>query len=305
MKKLIILKHGGGELVNQLWNYVAIYAYGLHAKVKVENPSFFEYHNFFNFLEQESLQTRIISFFFKKLRRRAHPINHFFRTLYLVLAKIKLTLNKTCTLSSENTESQTHPLPPTKEIGTNAKCEKLYFIGWLFRNPEGLKKYRSELVEAFSPIPKIRSKVEKTISDFRKKYEVLIGVHVRQADYKVFKGGTYFVEQKRIRQIIDEYIDKNNINKNTTLFIFTSDGPIEKGLFSGLNIHISKEDAVTDLFMLSETDTILGSDSSFGAFASWYGNIPHIIFKKGPIDWSYYEDKKGFFENKYLVLAPY
>ena len=64
MKKIVILKHGGGELANQLWNYLSIYAFGLEAKVLVKNPSFFEYHSFFKFLPNESLTTRLFSLFF-------------------------------------------------------------------------------------------------------------------------------------------------------------------------------------------------------------------------------------------------
>ena len=58
---------------------------------------------------------------------------------------------------------------------------------------------------------------------------------------------------------------------------------------------LTQDASVTDLFLLSRTDAIVGSDSSFGAFAAWYGNISHIIAKSGPMDWSYYAGKKGFF----------
>jgi len=49
--------------------------------------------------------------------------------------------------------------------------------------------------------------------------------------------------------------------------------------------------------LLAATDIIIGSDSTFGAFASYYGNLPFIVFEK-KIDWNYYKDKKYFFENK-------
>ena len=41
MRKIIILKHGGGELANQLWNYLSVYAFGLERGISVLNPSFF------------------------------------------------------------------------------------------------------------------------------------------------------------------------------------------------------------------------------------------------------------------------
>ena len=169
----------------------------------------------------------------------------------------------------------------------------------------GLKKFREQLILAFTPYTKIEHKVKSIIKPLRQKYRRIIGIHIRQTDYKTFKGGAYFMSQKRVREIIDEYIQKDSIDKNNTLFLITSDGHIEEPLFKDLNTHISKENGIMDLFLLSSTDTIIGSDSSFGAFASWYGNIPHIIMTDNTIDWNYYTDKKEYFENMYSKMVQY
>ena len=84
-----------------------------------------------------------------------------------------------------------------------------------------------------------------------------------------------------------------------------SDGPIEDGIFSGLNYIASKNNAVTDLFLLASTDTIIGSNSTFGAFASYYGNIPFIVMQKDSVDWEYYKDRNKYFENKYAAFVQY
>jgi hypothetical protein len=139
----------------------------------------------------------------------------------------------------------------------------------------------------------------------RSQYSKVIGVHIRQSDYRDFKHGNFIISQARVRTIIDEYIREKSLDISKILFLITSDGLIDSTLFAGLNVYISKENSVTDLFLLSKTDTVLGSDSSFGGFASWYGNIPHIIFKNEPVDWTYYADKTAFFENKYTLLAQY
>jgi hypothetical protein len=99
-------------------------------------------------------------------------------------------------------------------------------------------------------------------------------------------------------------LQSKNLNKKETVFLITSDGPIDPHLFFDLETHISQENAVTDLFLLASTLAIIGSDSSFGHFASWYGNIPHIVLKKQAIDWEYYKDKDKYFVNKYLELLP-
>ena len=74
---------------------------------------------------------------------------------------------------------------------------------------------------------------------------------------------------------------------------------------TGLNLSVSKKSAVYDLFLLSKTDIILGSNSTFSAFASYYGNIPLVVMQKEKMDWDYYADKKSYFENKYSTFVSY
>lgn len=306
MKKIVILKHGGGELANQLWNYLSIYAFGLETKVPVKNPSFFEYHSFFNFLPQESLATRLFSHFFQTPRRRSHIINRWGRAKYAFKSKFISMLNSRCIFSSENTQNKVTYLPPTSPlVDRSTNCDTLYLCGWLFRNPTGIEKFRNELHTTFTPNPKIIKRLDTIMTPLHTGYEKIVGIHIRQADYKEFKDGKFLVSQDRVRTIINEYIHKQSLDINKTLFLITSDGPINKSLYENLNIYVSKENAVVDLFLLSKTDAILGSDSSFGSFASWYGNIPHIIFKNEAMDWQYYSEKTKFFENKYTSLAQY
>lgn len=306
MKKIIILKHSRGELANQLWNYISIYACGLETGAQVQNPSFFEYHSYFNFLAKESLITRFFSSWFKdSTNRRGSMHNRFWRNVYLGYVEIIKFFAGKNLVSSENERNQVVFLPPTSPLPSLENKKTTYFIGWLFRNPLGLRKFRRELVSAFAPNKIIEQKVTDIIMPLRQKFEKIVGVHIRQADYRTFKGGVYFINQTRVKEIIDEFIQKNSMDKNKTLFLITSDGPVEANIFRNLTTYISKENFITDLFLLSSTDIIIGSDSSFGAFASWYGNIPHIVMTKNFMDWGYYSNKKEYFENKYSKMVQY
>src|SRR3989344_4182896 len=203
MKKITILKHSRGELANQLWNYISIYAYGLESCAKIKNPSFFEYHNSFNFIKNESGITKFFAFWFKnKNARRGSMRNRIFRKIYTAYASAKKYLNKNKVVSSENKENKVVHLYPTSSFHPILNSTEKYFVGWLFRNREGLKKWRSSLLKDFSPNEKILKKVDGIINSIKNNYEKIIGVHVRQADYKDFKGGIYFIDKKRVREII-------------------------------------------------------------------------------------------------------
>jgi hypothetical protein len=307
MKKIIILKHGDGELANQLWNFVSIYAYCKEKDYLCQNPSFFEYGKYFDIIINNKIIEWLFFVPFKNSNKRRYSLkNRFYRFLYKIYANLIYKFKKNKTLLSIHNKGKKYFLPPTKDNIELNKIEKksnsIYFVGWLFRNPVGIKKFRKNIVTYFRPKDKYIDPLEKEVFDLRKKYKNILGVHIRQSDYKTHKGGKYYVKQNRMREIIDEYLKNSNTDQKTTIFIIASDENIDTNSFTGLNIINKRRTAIEDLFLLSLCDIILGSDSSFSHFASYYGNIPHIIFKNEQIDWNYYEDKKEFFENKYCTL---
>lgn len=307
MKKIKIFKYGDGELTNQLWNYISVYAYGLEKNISVSNPSFYEYHSSFNLIKKENILVKIIAKLFENYTKRKQSLwKKITRKIYRLYPFLIEKLYRRRIISSENQTNTAVYLPPTKEnLDIRSDSDILYFSGWLFRNPVGIEKFRQQIVRSFCPKEPISKRVDSIIFSLYAKYEKVIGVHIRQGDYATFKGGRYLVPQKRVREIIDEYSTKNNINLEGTCFLITSDGQIDASIFKNINLYISKENAVTDLFLLSATDTIIGSDSSFGDFAGWYGNKTHIVMSNDPIDWDYYVARKGYFENKYCTMVHF
>jgi len=246
--------------------------------------------------------------FSQRIERRNGFFTKFFRNLYKIYIIIVRIFFKNKIVSSKNTTNEVFYLPPSstesKYISLLENKSIIYFEGWLFRNPTGLEKYRKEILEYFKPNEKIEKNINKYILELRKRYEHIIGVHIRQGDYKIFKGGKYLIDQKRIREILDEYLSFFQKNSEKICFLITSDGKIEENNFVGLNYIISKKNPVEDLFLLSKTDIVIGSDSSFGEFSAYYGNISHIIFKNEKIDWKYYQKDK-YFQNKYCLMTQY
>jgi hypothetical protein len=95
-----------------------------------------------------------------------------------------------------------------------------------------------------------------------------------------------------------------NQDAKKTYFIICSDEKIDLKKFKNLNISQNTGNEIEDLFLLAKTDFIIGANSTFGAFASYYGNIPFLVFDH-KIDWGYYFDKKYYFENKYSTMVNY
>lgn len=310
-KKVVILRADGNELANQLWNYVSIYAYTLDKGYELTNPSFFEYGEYFT-MPAPNYLFRIFFFIpFKNYTKRKTAFQRkVWRKIYSWCTGIILRVSCDHVISYASPENRPFYLTPTKPSAgklfhTEQSNGRIYFDGWLFRNPIGLEKYRENIVEYFKPKHIIASNINKKIRELRSKFKHIVGVHVRQGDYSSWRGGTYLIPQMRVKEILDEYINSKNSIASEICFVITSDGFIDKSLFGNLNTVISKENAVHDLFLLSSTDVIIGSNSTFGAFASYYGNIPLIVMQKENMDWTYYTDKNTYFENKYSTFVHY
>lgn len=303
MKKIIILKHGGGELTNQLWNYISIYAYAKEINAQIINPSFFEYGCNFNIKCPPILNLLLYKPFANYTKRRNGLKRQIWRNMYKLYVSLMHIFRKGSIVSSINSSNTVYYLPPSTKDHPNTTKNTFYFEGWLFRNPLGIKKYRKEILEYFKPIRLMEENVECFLDKNINKH--LVGIHIRQGDYKTFKDGHFYVEQKRVREIMDEYLNFIKKSSSEVVFIITSDGPIDEKHFVGLQYDISHMGPVEDLFLLSKTKTILGSDSSFGNLASYFGDIPHVVFQKEKMDWEYYSDKKEYFENKYCTMVHY
>ncbi|MDE2173475.1 MAG: hypothetical protein KGJ31_02680 [Patescibacteria group bacterium] len=320
MRRAVILQHGPstgihGQLANQLWNFISVYAYAKERDIPVSNYSFFEYSRHFSIPVGSPL---VDLFFFKPFNLLVtlvpgKIIVPLWRKLYKAFVLIVGALAPQSIVRSGNAGYVDAPyyLPPSPGVREeflrkeNIIPGTLYFDGWLFRNPTGIEKHRESIREYFSPKKNAVDNIRRFLSPLRTKYRHVIGVHIRQGDYRTWKGGKYFVPQKRVREVIDDYTAFAGIDAKDTCFVIASDGPIDAAHFAGLYTAISKAGAIEDLFLLAQTDAVIGSDSSFGDFSAYYGNIPHIVLENEPIDWEYYRGKARYFENKYCTLVHY
>ncbi|KKQ61471.1 MAG: hypothetical protein US81_C0006G0027 [Parcubacteria group bacterium GW2011_GWE2_38_18] len=278
-KKIIILWHNGGRLANQLWLYINLFSYAIEKDIEIKNPSFYEYARYFK-NEKQTFASFLSYFLPRKI----------IKLIYLGYAKISLKINNKNSISADALTL----LPPStekypdifKKLETG-EINSLYTWGWLFRNPEGIKKHHQKIIEHFKPKDTYLIKAEKHL-DSLKNFKHIVGVHIRQGDYKTINDDTFtFFQEEEVNIFLIEYLRYFNLTDKETCFVIVSDGEISLKKFNEkLNIRNFKGNLVEDLFLLAKTDIILGSNSSYGQFAAYYGNIPHIAFNNKGTDWS-------------------
>lgn len=296
-KTVIVLEHNGGRLGNQLWNLANIYAYCLERGYACKDYSFFDYDRFFSIPIFQPLIDPLLKVLPGRIRRKIYSF---------LVRKIKDKKDSSFLSSEEvaKNEAVRFYLPPSPNENKTQQAElakaeeslqnNIYTLGWMFRNPEGLQKFHSEIVSFLTPSKTIKKKIDRRINELRRQHTSIVGVHIRQGDYRNFDGGKFFFNQEEVRDILHSYIDSTTQDTTKTFFIICSDEPINKDLFSDFSYDVNNGGAVEDLFTLSATDKIIGSDSTFGGFASFYGNIPIIFFSKEGMDWQTFEKRKSF-----------
>lgn len=318
-KRVVILWHNGGRLANQLWPYMSAFAYCLERGYRLENHCFFEYARHFNLRPNnrliELLYYRTHDFLkrnFSKIFFR-DPHDNLFRKFYKAYVKmVERFCRSQVVYASMEPQPHVQYLPPT--TGTSPELLRLeadpqrtiYFHGWLFRNPVGLEKYRREITAAFGPKPEVAAKVAANMAELRFRYRKIVGLHIRQGDYRGDPDANkHCFSAEEVNATVREYVSRFGVDTQTTCFVVCSDESVDLGKFPGLDVRQNRGSFMEDLFLLAACDVIIGSNSTFGPFAAYYGNIPFITLRKEGIDWDYYRGKDKFFFDKYATLVYY
>ncbi len=283
MKKIIILDQGKGRLANQLWNSVSIYAYCLEKGHKYLNMAF-DYDDLFEFPSHFS--------FLKKLRKNKFFIKIRIYKYFQVLIRFIFRKNQVWS------HQKPFYLPPTVRQEPSQK-DLVFFNGWLFRNPDGMKKFHKEIREYFKPKKEIIDEANRIIAEARSVTSHVVGVHIRQGDYRTSpEWNEFYFSPEQVRNTLNQYLKISGRNASEVVFLICSDEKIDENIFDGLKVCISNGSILADLTALSMTDIIIGSDSTYGAYAAYYGNIPIVVFDKKEIDWKAVGSRGFNYDNK-------
>lgn len=102
--------------------------------------------------------------------------------------------------------------------------------------------------------------------------EKIVGVHIRQGDYRTWKDGRFYFPPK-IYAAAMSTITEVHPNLEITFHV-CSDERLSPSTFTGLQVELLDGDAADDLFSLAASDAIISTFSSFAYFASFYGAKP-------------------------------
>jgi len=116
------------------------------------------------------------------------------------------------------------------------------------------------------------------IAHLRTEFDEVVGVMVRQGDYRVWEGGKYFFDSSFYRDRMCEYRRRSNSNK--IAFVIASDEPQNMENYSDLNCFFTTGIAgggghyLESFTELSMCDLIITPPSTFSGMAAFLGEVP-------------------------------
>lgn len=186
----------------------------------------------------------------------------------------------------------------------NAKLDKLYFFlgffkGWHTRkDTRYISMAKKEIIRIFTPRKEITNRASSVIENLKKKSEIVVGVHIRRGDYKVWNNGRFFYE-------LDQYLlfmnrIKETFSEKQISFFICSNEWFEIDIFPGLSCFRYQRNEpsaeILDLHTLSMCDYIIGPFSTYSRWASFIGETP-ICFLE--------ETHQTFTKDSFSVITDY
>jgi hypothetical protein len=151
-------------------------------------------------------------------------------------------------------------------------AKTVFVYGWWLRTPRLVKKHGEKIRAYFRPVEKFQNASRAAIEPLRRQADVVIGVHVRQGDYRGWFGGKYFFPAERYAAWMRELASQFPGRK--VAFFVCSDEPRRLEEFAGLTVGLGMDSPVCDVYALALCDYIIGPKSTFSQWASFYGEKP-------------------------------
>lgn len=136
-----------------------------------------------------------------------------------------------------------------------------------YRDFESLNKHRHSIEKYFSFRDEIKKYGDSVFATIRKNNKIVVGVHLRRRDYRVYADGRLFFSD----ELIINWIKSLLLERNAIFLVF-SDEEIDEEKYSDLPVIFMHGNAGEDLYAMSQCDYLFGPLSTFSWTAHFLGH---------------------------------
>ena len=165
---------------------------------------------------------------------------------------------------------------------------------WFFRNEQNCERHADAIRSFLTPWPDHLERARALVTPGRRRGRLVVGVHVRQGDYREFLGGRFFYTLDQYRAVM-ESAERALRGDREVAFLVCSDAPLPPDAFGDLEVHRGGANALEDLYALAGCDRLVGPPSTFSSWASYYGDVPiyRILDPSLPVDGAMFQRSVG------------
>ena len=268
---MIIVTGKTGQTANRLFLFAHLIAFAAENHLTVSNLAFDEYGSYFEgtcrdvfarFPAQASLLTPTDA-----RRRSAYRIMAALVTRFLVLS---VPMPFTSIFFLENAKSCELMSPEFRKLVK--RRPHLVVIGWRFIDLALFNKHAEKIRHFFQPVSPHRENVETLTQSCRADVDMLIGVHIRRGDYKEFAGGRYFFAHRDYAGLMSRV--QALFSGQRVRFLICSNEPVPAECFQEFDYRLGSSHPIEDMYALAACDYLLGPESTYTLWASFYGQVP-------------------------------
>lgn len=280
---MIILISDFGQLGNRLFIFSKFLAFAIAEDVKIMNLGFSAYAKFFEGTQSDILcryppkKSKIQSVWFAQVLRRVFKWLAKFSEIFPFLQKWILPIDG---------GEKTLEMADAEFIASIKNKLVIFTGGWpRYSNPEAKQEAAKIVREYLKPGQKYVDAIDALIGQAKEVGDVVVGVHIRQGDYKDWDGGKYYFTTNQYNKIMIAF--EKLFPDQKVVFLVVSDQDQQEQDFSVQNVIIGDGGIIEDLYVLSKCSYIIRTMSTFSGWASAYGYVPYTIIKDADADISF------------------
>ncbi|HEX8523532.1 MAG TPA: hypothetical protein VF669_14860 [Tepidisphaeraceae bacterium] len=151
--------------------------------------------------------------------------------------------------------------------------------GWMLRDWALFEKHEEAMRSFFAPPEKHQRVADEYMKDLRQRYDPLIGLVMRQGDYRVWREGEFYIESARYRTFAEQLRERFGPK---TGFVVACDEKQDQNLYAGLNAHwctgvkAGSGHYLETFAELAKCDAVVSVPSTFSAWAAFMGRASLI-----------------------------
>ena len=147
--------------------------------------------------------------------------------------------------------------------------------GFHFTAKDLVTKHRKKICKILDFRSSLKRPIDSLLKEARSKYRLILGVHIRENDFKDFYQGKYFVSSEHFLRLVDQFKNLKS-EKSVGVLICSDSFQILKDIEDQNPYYIFPKGSVAgDMYSLSNCDYIIGPQATtMSAWAAFFGNVP-------------------------------